>query len=753
MRGLTMFFNLRFGTSLVFGLLNLVYFKFQAQNHYFQQNVDYTITAKLDDKQHAVRAEETILYTNNSDSTLHFIWMHLWPNSYKNEKTALCQQLIEHNNSSLYYSKKEERGFIDSLNFVSNGQILKWEYHSQHLDICKVYLTNPLKPGEKVELSTPFYLKIPSARFSRLGHIAQAYFLTQWYPKPAVFDQEGWHPMPYLDQGEFYSEYGSFDVSIQVPKNYVLAATGDRVDAQEEEEFLKTIEHKTEELIEKEDKEKLSMAFPPSDSVFKTVRFRQNRVHDFAWFADKRYLAVSNQIELPTSGRIVNTWVFFTPKNLGYWKKAIDYVNDAVTFYSKKLGDYPYNHATAVDGTIMAGGGMEYPNITVIGDVQSDMMLDVVITHEVGHNWFYGILGSNERDHPFMDEGLNSFYEMQYVREKYPNKKLSELIGFGSDFPLLGLKNLPYWKDKEFLFYMSMKERKDQPINLSSEEFTSFNYGSIVYSKTPVVFDYLREYVGQEKFDKAMQNYYSQFRFKHPQPKDLFTSLSTSTGIDMSAFELYFVTSTSKFDYKVKHIKRDENGAYEVLIKNKTNHPVPFTTSAYKNNKLISTVWSNGFEGKSRIQFPPIDADVFKIDGENYLPDIQRSNNIIYTKGLFKRRKEINMNLLTALENEEKINLFWLPIAGGNFYNGFMLGAALHNYSLYKKHFEFYLAPLYAFNTKSVAGFAEVAYNFFPKQNFNSISTGLHLKTFAYDYFKPDDYNATYNTSFSPLIL
>jgi hypothetical protein len=746
--------NLRKTFTFPFLLCLLTFFtgnELKSQENYFQQTVNYTISVQLDDVNHSIRAEEDIEYINRSDSTLHFIWMHLWPNAYKERSSALCKQLLQQNNSSLYFSKPEERGWIDSLDFKINGQKAEWNYHPEHKDICKIKLSTPLQPGERLLLSTPFYVKIPSARFSRLGHIKQAYFMTQWYPKPAVFDKTGWHPMPYLNQGEFYSEFGTFDVSITLPKNYVLAATGDRLFAEEEERFLNDLDEKSRELLEKNEKDSLKNTIPPSDTAHKTVRFHQSRVHDFAWFADKRYLALHDQVQLPTSGRVVDTWVFFTPENSKYWKKAIGYVNDAVLFYSKKLGDYPYNHATAVDGTIMAGGGMEYPNITVIGTTNDDLMLDVTITHEVGHNWFYGILASNERDHPFMDEGLNSLYEMLYVREKYADKTLAELAGLGPNFPLLGLNKKPYWKEKELLYFMSMKAHLDQPIQLPSEAFTGFNYGSIVYSKTALVFDYLRNYLGQERFDKAMQAYYQQYRFKHPQPDDLFASLSASCNTDLRAFEHYFINTNTKFDYKIKRIQRDESGAYSLLVKNKTGSAVPFVTQAYKNNKAVALVWSNGFEGKQRIAFPPLDADVFKLDAEGILPDLQRRNNVIHSKGVFKRRRDVHFNFITSFEDEEKINLNVLPIAGVNFYNGFMLGAALHNFSVYRKPFEFYVAPMYAFNSKTLSGFAEMAFNFFPKQHFSSISAGLKAKSFAYDYFNPDNYNSTFGTDLKPI--
>ncbi len=220
---------------LIFGWLTLFT---HAQKVYFQQEVNYTINVTLNDKNHSLSAKEEIQYTNHSPDTLKFIYFHLWPNAYKNNSSALAKQLLLLEKTDFFFSTQEERGFIDSLNFVVDGKKTIWEYDSQHIDICKVFLPKPLAPNEKVNIKTPFYVKIPAAKFSRLGHTQQAYFMTQWYPKPAVYDNSGWHPMPYLDQGEFYSEFGNFDVSITLPENYVLAATGDRVDAEKEEDFL-----------------------------------------------------------------------------------------------------------------------------------------------------------------------------------------------------------------------------------------------------------------------------------------------------------------------------------------------------------------------------------------------------------------------------------------------------------------------------------------------------------------------------------
>lgn len=706
-----------------------------SQQIYFQQEVNYKIDVKLNDVTHVLSAIEEIQYINNSNQSLSYIYFHLWPNAYKDQSTALSKQLLVHKKTDFYFSKPNERGFIDSLNFKVNGKTIQWEFDRENIDICKLILNEPLRSLDTIIITTPFYVKIPDAKFSRLGHTGQAYFITQWYPKPAVFDNDGWHQMPYLDQGEFYSEFGSFDVKITLPKNYLLSATGDRIDADEEDYFLNEKVKKTLERLDKNDFRNDSMDFPTSSKETKTIRFKQFRVHDFAWFADKRFNVLHDQIELPNTKRTVDTWIFFTNKNFNLWKNAINYVNESTIFYSYLNGDYPYNHVTAVDGTIMAGGGMEYPNITVIGDMSNEFDLDITIAHEVGHNWFYGILGSNERDFPAMDEGINSFYEMRYMRAKYPEKKINDLIGLKENSKLFGLHKIEYWREKEMAYFLSAKARNDQPLNISSQDFSEFNYGSIVYSKTPVIFDYLMDYMGEDNLDKAMMFYYEQYKFKHPSPKDLVKTLNFFSGMDLSWFTAHLMSSTDKVDYKIKGVNKNKDGSYSLDLKNKTGIATPVNIYGFKDNKPVGLIWYKGFDKKSTIEFPPMDVDYFKIDGLDKMPDINRKNNYIRSKGIFKKVKPLQFNFLTKFDDPTKTQINFFPLLTANYYNGFIAGVAFHNYSLYQKKFNYYIAPMYAFHSKTLVGFGGFEYNLFPQSVFQQITIGVKGKSFARDNF------------------
>lgn len=681
-----------------------------AQN-YFQQEVNYTIDVKLDDAKHELNATEKIEYINNSPTALTFIYMHLWPNAYINNTTPLAKKLYEKGETKLYYATDEEIGFIYQLAFKIDDKAVKWEIVKDSVDICKIYLNEPLPSGGKMIITTPFHVKLPSAKISRLGHIGQAYMITQWYPKPAVYDKNGWNYMPYLNQGEFYSEFGSFDVTITLPKNYVLGATGDMVNGEKEIEWLNEKAKETE-TISAFDKK--NMAFPESAIETKTLQFKQSNVHDFAWFCDKRYHVLKGEIETPHTKHKVTTWAFFTNAEAELWKKSITYINDAIYYYSLWNGDYPYNHCTAVDGTISAGTGMEYPNITVIGTTRSAFQLDLVIAHEVGHNWFYGMLGSNERKHPWLDEGINSFNELRYIELKYPDQKL---VGNFANSKIAKLLDIQRYKHKAelYLIYMySAATNTDQPIEAPAYDYTEVNYGGIVYGKTALVMDYLMSHIGEKKMDEAMQRYFEEWKFKHPQPADFRKIMEEVTGKNLSWLFDDLINSTKKLDYKIAFAHKNTDGSWDLGIKNTGKINGPIFVQGIKNKKLVGELNYSGFFGKQALTFPSSEVDYFKIDFVEDMPESNRKNNTIRTTGIFKKVEPMKLQFLGSLNNPTKTQLFWAPAVGWNNYNKWMFGAVLYNSLLPRKHFEFELMPLYSYSTNDLAGYGHLAYTFYP---------------------------------------
>ena len=621
------FLVLIFTVAFVFGL--------KAQTTYFQQEVNYEIHVALNDTMHSLSANIKIEYTNNSPETLNYLMFHLWPNAYKNAETALGEQFLDMGETDFYYADDSLRGFMDSLNFKVNGEVIKWNLTEEHIDIAKLVLNKPLKPGETIEITSPFYVKIPSAEFSRFGHTDQAYFITQWYPKPAVYDKNGWNAFPYLNQGEFYSEFGSFDVYITLPKNYVIGATGDIVDNDVEVKFLDSIAEVTQRKTRFAD----DLDFPESDSITKTIHYHQERVHDFAWFADKRYHVLKGEVELK-SGHKVTTWSMFTNEEVDIWTKSITYLNRSIKFYSQQVGEYPYNQVTAVQGTLSAGAGMEYPNVTIIGTSGDARSLDNVIMHEVGHNWFYGMLGFNERKHPWMDEGLNTYIESLYMDKYYPKTTLENYIGFN----VFGVNSYGGGYERYFSNLMQWRRNLNQSLALPAQDFTPMNYGISVYMKTGMIFRYLQAYLGEKDARVIMRKFFDEWQYKHPQPEDMKAFYEKEIGEDLDWLFDDLINSTKNVDYKITALKTPKNAdSLVVKVRNKGAISSPFSISAFdKDGDVLSTKWYAGFSGSEKVSFPKGAYHRLSIDGNNEMTDINRENDQIHVNGILKKRKPIS---------------------------------------------------------------------------------------------------------------
>jgi hypothetical protein len=654
-----------------------------AQQDYFQQYVAYEIHVTLNDSAHTLSAQEKILYVNHSPDTLNYLMFHLWPNAYKNDSTAFAKQQLRQRNTRFHYAKPKDRGYIDSLDFTVNGKKIKWKYHPSYIDVAKLYLPEPLNPGDSITIETPFFVKLPQV-FSRLGHTGKHYEITQWYPKPAVYDRDGWHAMPYLNQGEFYSEFGQFDVYITLPKNYRIMATGDLVDGEAEYAWLdslaqegdslhalpkKEFKARLKELRKQDKKRKKKKGKAPkstqSPPVLKTLHFHQEKVHDFAWFADQHWIVRKGTLFLADSTRKVTLWSFYLPKNAKLWENSIEYIHDAGYWYSRFYGDYPYNHITAVDGDLSAGGGMEYPNITVISSGGSKNLLEMVIMHEVGHNWFYGILGSNERDHTWMDEGLNEYSNIRYWEKKYASKGgqfvlqdfLQNKAGIGKNASFDWLNYIQYLP--------SARSRDAQPLNLTANDYERSNYGQH-YSKTAVFSWFLEHYLGEQKIDEIFQDYYETWKFKHPQPEDFKAIFRKHVDEDLSWYLEDVFTKTNYIDYGISvH-------GNQFTVTNYGTMEAPVEIAFYdQNDNELGRKWLRGFSGSTAVEGPEGSVKAV-IDPDEFMPDADRTNHTT--------KRKVHVNFVWDRPNYYDIDINLMPwLFSYNVYNGFTPGLMMYS--------------------------------------------------------------------------
>ena len=697
--------------ALVFLLLGLS--NSYAQN-YWQQKVQYRIQVRLDDSSHMLHGNEEVIYQNNSPETLQYIWFHLWPNAYKNDQSAFAKQQLLQKKTKFHNSSAKERGYIDSLAFEVNQQAVKVEFNDEFPDICKIILNAPLLPGQSLVITTPFRVKIP-ASFSRLGHVKQAYQITQWYPKPAVFDHKGWHPISYLDQGEFYSEFGSFDVKITLPSNYVVASTGN-LKTISEQNFLDSLANINLDSMKFHMNHvgKINVKTPASAKQYKTLHYVQDSVHDFAWFADKVFIVRKSSVRLPVSQREVKTWVMYTPANKKYWEKGVDYVNEAVYNYSLWNGEYPYNACTAIDGALSAGGGMEYPMVTVIGGVSSAKMLETVIVHEVGHNWFYGILGSNERKHGWMDEGLNTFYENRVTKMLSTSNVMigdSSLAGVNRFFDL---KDFPQGYGNYLTYMIAASLHKDQAIETPSADFTPINYGAVMYTKSGLVFSYLQEYLGLKVFDSAMHVYFERWKFKHPYPEDLKAVLEEVSGKKLDWFFEHMINSTDQIDFKLSDVQA-VNNQLAIKVQNRSGFEAPaFVSALDRSGNVLETFKTEPYVGTNILYFDQAKVSKIQIDPFYVIPEVNRNNNVMRVKGPFKSMEPFKLQAIGSITNPKKSQLFFMPIIGYNSYDKWMPGIAFYNHIFPFKKFEYELAPMYSTQYKEWNGLAKASYHSYP---------------------------------------
>jgi hypothetical protein len=680
---------------------------------YWQQTVNTIIGVTLDDKNNFLRAYEEITYINNSPDTLSFIYLHLWPNAYDNDRTPFAQQMDAIGDTRFYYSNTSDRGYIDSLQFDVDGQSVDYKSADNAPDIARIDLPTPLIPGKQIRISTPFRVKIPLV-FSRLGHSGQAYYISQWFPKPAVYDHKGWHPFSFLEQGEFYSEYGSYDITITLPKNYVLLATGNCTN-NEENKWLDSLAavplNNYSDTVDGDN-------FPPSSYETKSIHFHEDKVHDFAWFADKRWIVRKDTVTSPGTGNIVTTYAAFLPRHKTQWEKATGYLAQTVKHYGDWVGPYPFKTIKAVEGDMHAGGGMEYPTITII-DKSSYSVLSSTIIHEGGHNWFYSMLGSNERDHAWMDEGINTFFEQ---------KTSNDIKAQDSNYRK---PNKPTYDINDLLYFQAVATHTDQAIDQTSANFTKLNYGSDVYYKTAMMLRWLEDYMGEDDFEKGIHDYYSTWKFKHPYPEDFRACMQKSSPKSLDWFFDGMLNTDKKIDYKIKALHHKGN-SYSVTIKNKGRLAGPAYMDVYNGNSKLHSSSSEPFTGQTSVSFPDTIRNWDRINIDNDIPDAKTANNI-YTRYGLSHNCKFRLRPILGLNRSYFEKAFWSPAFGYNTYDGFMLGAVLHDLTIPENRFRFVLVPMVGLSQPlSFAGAGSIGYLWYPDNLFKQIILQADAKTFRY---------------------
>ncbi len=692
----------------------------KSQNEW-QQRIDYDIRVKLNDKDHFLNGRAKITYFNHSPDTLEKLYFHCWPNAYSSKGTPFARQRIENRATDFFYAEKKAMGFMDSLKFTRRGDTLAHKFEDKHNEMGVLHLDEPLLPDESITIETPFRVKIPK-NFSRLGHKGQSYQISQWYPKVAVYDEEGWHAMPYLNQGEFYNDFGQYRVAITLPANYKIGATGKLQNPKEKAK-----------LIREDSITRAMMPFdksapqntPESKDSLKTLVFKQDRVHDFAWFADKRFRVLMDTAKIAPQDKAIITYSFFLPRNAKDFEESPKYISQGLKTLSRQVGPYPYNTFTVVNGAITAGSAMEYPTVTIV----SNNNPPADIFHEITHNWFQGVLAFNERKHPLLDEGLTSFYQHRYFENWSDPDYFSSEWSFGmNQIPVDG-QNLI----KKYIAHHQDRIAKDQAQTLKSSQFTKLNYWAMIYGKTAWLFQYLYGYLGKALFDQAMEAFYQKYQFGHPDPKDLEETFEDQNGQNLDWFFRGLLKERKELDYAIKGFGNDEKS--KVRIQNKGELKAPFLLTLFKNDSLVAREWKSGFKGEQLVKLPKKDFDKVRINPFNWVPDHNHRNNTLFRTGIQNLWDPIKPEFASNSTLPGNNKLHYLPALQANGSDGFMLGGVVSNSLLPPQNFEMLVAPYYGFRSKNLVGSGLITYNLYGQnpRKWHNFEIGVKGKRFSYE--------------------
>lgn len=517
----------------------------------WQQRVVYHIDVKLNTIDHTLSGTEHITYLNNSPDSLGEIWLNVYPNAYKDRNSVWARESEQMKEFGFSLAQENDRGYLDIRSLQIDEESPRYEIDDTRM---RVILEKSLMPGDSVTFRVDFFLKIPKI-FSRLGYKDNHYEIVQWYPKICVYDRAGWHNEYYHNIGEFYGEFGDFDVQVTLPSGFIVGATGDLVEPAEEIAFLDSFAIKGSELDRLRSGNKI-VRKPRSRAGVKTLRFIARDVHDFAWVADKNYRLIRETYD----STVINV---FHLKNEKEWCFAADYAKDAVKYYGQWYGPYPYKNLTVCRGYF--SGGMEYPNLVIIGTKGSRLTrtLEQVVMHEVGHQWFYGLVGSDEMNEAWLDEGMNTFSEIRYMETKYGTAD--------SYFKSAFLPRLTHRQYQKLFYYVTAVNKSEKPILTKSADFANepqpVGYLTAAYSKPAFVLDMLKHMIGEVPFNRTMHRYYEEYKYRHPSTSDFIEIAREESQQDLTPFFDAWLRTTDVCDYAIKKVYRQADGTGVIIQK------------------------------------------------------------------------------------------------------------------------------------------------------------------------------------------
>jgi hypothetical protein len=519
---------------------------------YWQNRADYQLAAKLNDAANEITATETVTYTNNSPLKMGFVWMQLDQNLFKQDSRGT---LIVPTTGSRNGGRGQvfDAGYkIKSVKVLSgpNNTATDVKYMVEDTRM-QIFLPKELGAnGAILKLKIEYSFISPDYGSDRMGILktknGKIFTVAQWYPRMCVFDDVmGWNTLPYTGPGEFYLEYGDFDISITAQAKDIVVCSGELVNAQEvytpeQQKRWAQAEKSGKTVMIRSADEVLDPKSRPAGKPELTWHFKLKNARDASWAASPAFVIDAAKMVMPSGKKSIAISAYpaesDTAANGQGWRRSTGFVKESIEFNSNKWFEYPYPAATAVAG---APGGMEYPGIVFCGARSSGRGLWGVHDHEFGHTWFPMIVGSNERLYGWMDEGFNTFINSLSTAD-FNNGEFKSRVA--PNFQAIGVSQTPPTLEPIL---------SNGPDNLKER-----NNGTLLYSKPSNGLVLLREQIlGHERFDFAFKTYINRWAFKHPTPDDFFRTIENAAGESLQWFWRGWFVNNWRLDVSVRGVK------------------------------------------------------------------------------------------------------------------------------------------------------------------------------------------------------
>ena len=606
----------------------------QPGHKYWQNSADYNINVKLDDAKDELTATAEIFYTNNSPDNLEFVWLQLDQNLFS--KDSRGNAVIPMSGSRNGAKGEKFDGGYNIKSVKLDGKEIKYTIVDTRMQID---IPNHLKSnGGKAKIAIEYSFVSPKYGSDRMGVEAtkngKIFTMAQWYPRMCVYDDIfGWNTLPYLGAGEFYLEYGDFNVNITVPSNHFVVASGELLNAKEV--YSKTY---LERWQQAKNSDKTVMIRPESEvtvgtaSGTKTWKYRIEKSRDFAWASSSAFILDAARINLP-SGKKSMAISAYPVESSGQkaWSRSTEYTKASIEYYSQKWYEYHYPAATNVAGN---EGGMEYPGIVFCHMNSKGESLWGVTDHEFGHHWFPMLVGTNERLNAWMDEGFNTFI----------NDLSTEAFNKGEYYRPQKLSQATY------LTFEGL-----EPVVTSPDNMKEMNLGLLAYYKPGAGLRLLRETIlGPERFDKAFKTYINRWAFKHPTPEDFYRTMENVSGEDLGWFWRGWFENNWKIDQGIKNVKyvsSDFKKGAIISIENLERMPMPvnmevkFKDGTTQRVSLPVEIWKRNIAWTFQIDSNK-EIDKVTLDPDGKIPDSNLKNNVWKSDSVAK----VDTSVLKAYE-------------------------------------------------------------------------------------------------------